>query len=453
MPPRLDSRTRREVRLLTRLSAPVVVGNLGIVGLWATDTIMVGRFGGTAIAAVAAASTWSYAVSVVGRGAAKGLDPLVAQAVGRGDRAAAAAWLRRGVAAALLLSPPIVVLHLLVGPGLRLLGQPASLLPLAVPYTWILAIDVPLMLVFGAVQQHLQAQGRMRPPAAAILAGNLVNIGLNLLLMFGLGPLPGLGPLGCAWATVLSQAFMLVLLLALARRELRGDLSAGAAKGRIFDRDLLRLLALGLPIGLQLGVETWGFQLAGVMMGWLGEVELAGHAVALNVATISFMIPMGIGAAVATRTGQLAGAGRPWLPAARTGIGMGALVMSLFGLLFLIAPGLIGRLYTDDPAVIAMVVLLLPLAGAFQLFDGTQVVSFGALRGLADVRVPTLVNVVAYWGLGLPLAWALAFPFGLGARGVWMGLVVSLALVAVLLLGRIAVLARATPTGSLAPHR
>lgn len=431
-----------ELRLLFGLAWPVIIGNLGAVGLWVADTVMVGQFGGAALAAVALASTWSFGVSVIARGAAKGLDPLVAQAFGRGDRFAAGRSLVHGLWMAAILSVPVILLHLVGGPGLRLLGQPESLLELAGAYSAILAVDVPFMLAFAVLQQFLQALGLMRPSAVAILLGNVLNIGLNQLFMHGLGPIAGLGPLGCAFATVISQVFMLGVLLILARRELRAWWPEG---GLAVGRDLAGLwqvFSLGLPVGVQFAIETWGFQLAGIMVGWIGEVELAAHAIALNISTVSFMTPMGIGAAVATRVGQLQGAGRDWGLSAATGIGMGAAVMSLSAIVFTSLPAWLGGLYTNDLAVIAMMVLLLPVAGAFQLFDGVQVVSFGVLRGLADVRVPTAINLVAYWGMGLPLAWVLGFPLGLGARGVWMGLVLSLAVVAGLLLLRIRALHR-----------
>ncbi len=431
-----------ELRLLFGLAWPVIIGNLGAVGLWVADTVMVGQFGGAALAAVALASTWSYGVSVIARGAAKGLDPLVAQAFGRGDRFGAGRSLVHGLWMAAILSVPVILLHLVGGPGLRLLGQPESLLGLAGSYSVILAVDVPFMLAFAVLQQFLQALGLMRPSAVAILLGNVLNVGLNLLFMHGLGPLAGMGPLGCAFATVFSQVFMLVVLLVLARRELREWWPEGGLRVGRDLAGLWQVFALGLPVGLQLAIETWGFQLAGIMVGWIGEVELAAHAIALNISTVSFMTPLGIGAAVATRVGQLQGAGRDWGLSAVTGIGMGAAVMSLSAILFTLFPAWLGGLYTNDLAVITMMIVLLPVAGAFQLFDGVQVVSFGVLRGLADVRVPTAINLVAYWGMGLPLAWALGFPLGLGARGVWMGLVLSLAVVAGLLLLRIRALHR-----------
>lgn len=431
-----------ELRLLSSLAWPVIIGNLGAVGLSVADTVMVGGFGGAALAAVALASTWSWAVSVIARGAAKGLDPLVSQAFGRGDRPAAGRALVHGIWMALILSIPVGLLHLWGGPGMRLLGQPEGLLDLAGRYAAILAIDVPFMLVFAVLQQFLQALGLMRPAAVAILLGNLVNVGLNLLFMFGVGPFAGLGPIGCAYATVLSQVFMLAVLVALARRELRAWWPSTGWWVGLDGRGLWAVFALGLPVGLQFAVEVWGFQLAGIMVGWIGEVELAAHAIALNISTVSFMLPSGIAAAVATRVGQLQGADKDWGRAAVTGIAMGAGVMCLSALLFSLVPSGLGGLYTDDAAVIAVLVLLLPVAGAFQLFDGVQVVSFGALRGLADVRVPTAVNLLAYWGVGLPLAWFLAFRWDLGARGVWMGLVLALAIVAGMLLWRLSTLHR-----------
>ncbi|MCK6506481.1 MATE family efflux transporter [Myxococcota bacterium] len=431
-----------ELRALWRLAWPVVLSNLGAMGMGVVDTVMTGAFGGQALAAVALATTWGWGVAVVGRNVAKGLDPLVAQAFGAGAHERARRLLVQAVVLGLALSLPVALLHLVAAPGLALLGQPAALLSLAGQYAAVLALGVPMMMLVAFLQQFFQALGIVRPFTVAVVLANLLNAGLNLLLMHGVGAWPGLGPIGCAWSSVIGMAFMLAVVLLLTRRELArwwpGDWRRVAR-----DRAGLRaVLVLGLPVGMQIAIETWGFQFAGVMVGWLGEAPLAAHSVVMNLATVSFMVPLGIGAAAATRVGHQVGAGQPWGRAAATALSCGAGVMLLSAGLFSTFPGRLAGLYTQDAAVLSIAVLLLPVAGTFQLFDGLQAVGFGVLRGLADVRVPALINILAYWLLGLPLGWALAFPAGLGARGLWVGLVVSLALVATSLLIRIAWLHR-----------
>ena len=202
------------------------------------------------------------------------------------------------------------------------------------------------------------------------------------------------------------------------------------------------MLRLGLILGLQFGFEVWAFHAAGFMMGRLGAVTFAAHAVAINLATVSFMLPSGVGVAAATRVGTLVGAGFPWGRSAAIAIGLGAGVVLLPALAFVVAARPLATIYTRDPAVVAVAAAIIPLAGAFQLFDGTQAVAFGVLRGAGDVKIPAIVNVLGYWLFGLPIGWVLAFPAGTGARGVWDGLVLGLAAVAVLLVVRVRRLSR-----------
>jgi MATE family multidrug resistance protein len=196
-----------------------------------------------------------------------------------------------------------------------------------------------------------------------------------------------------------------------------------------------RLFRLGFPVGLQQGLEVWGFSAAGIMVGWQGESALAAHTLCLNLASISFMIPLGIGIAAGTRVGNLLGAGKPWGVAAWTAVAMGLGVMSISGFFFSTFPAQILGLYRPEAAVLAVGVSILPIAGAFQLFDGVQAVSFGVLRGAGDMRMPALANVIGYYCVGLPLGWYLSQ--SMGARGIWMGLTLSLATVAILLVFRI----------------
>ena len=201
-------------------------------------------------------------------------------------------------------------------------------------------------------------------------------------------------------------------------------------------------MRLGLALGFQFGFEVWAFHAAGFMMGRLGAIPFAAHAIAINLATISFMVPSGIGAAAATRVGQLVGAGEEWKQSAWVAVGLGALVMTIPAAAFVLGARGLTRFYSVDPGVLAVAVAILPLAGAFQLFDGVQAVAFGVLRGAGDTRVPAIANVVGYWIIGLPAGCLLAFSLGWSARGVWSGLVLGLAAVAGLLLARIVVLAK-----------
>jgi MATE family multidrug resistance protein len=428
----VEASLRGELSRAWQLAWPVSLGMLGLTGMSTVDTLMVGRLGAETMAAVALGSSWFFGLNVVGMGALRALDPVLGQAFGARDEPGLARGMVQGFAMAGLLVVPLVVLQLLAEPGLRLLGQPEHLLPVAATWCQVAAAGVPGWLLFSAARQCLQAVGVVRPATVAILLANLLNILLDWVLIFALG----LGPLGAAIATTIGQYALFGFTLWLGWDVLGPRLRAW--KDGLKLRPLLGLLALGVPLGAQMAAEAWAFHLAGLMMGWLGELEIAANAVVLNLATLSFMLPFGVSTAAATRVGNLVGAELPWVPAARASLLLGAGVMAGSALAFSLVPQTLARIYTDDPSVIVLVASLLPIAAAFQLFDGIQVVAFGVLRGAGDLRLPSIANLVGYWVLGLPLGGWLAFRAGWGAHGLLTGLAIGVTAVAALLLARVA---------------
>jgi MATE family multidrug resistance protein len=339
-----------------------------------------------------------------------------------------------------ILALPATVLYAFAGVALRTLGQPADLIPLAASYCRALMPGLPAIFAFIVLRNFLQAVGIVRPATYAIVIANVANAGLDWILMFGKLGLPALGAVGCAVSTSINEWLMLALLVFFSRRTLRAYWPGWAGA---FDAvPLRRMMKLGTTLGFQFAFEVWAFHAAGFMMGRLGTVAFAAHAIAINLATISFMIPAGIGAAAATRIGHLVGSENEWYRSGWLGIGMGAAVMTVPAALFVLAPRHLAAFYTHDAAVLATAAVILPLAGAFQLFDGVQAVAFGVLRGAGDTHLPAAANIVGYWAVGLPAGWILAFTLGWGARGVWAGLVVGLAVVALILIGRVRSLAR-----------
>lgn len=426
-----------EARRLVRLAWPVSLGMLAMMGMGVVDTVLVGRLGGEAMAVVAVSMTWFFGVAILAIGAVRAVDPLVSQAYGAGDRAAAGRVLVQGAGMSALLLPVTFALLLLAEPGLRLMGQPPEILDAAGAYCRVLMLAAPGMVAFSLLRQVLQGMGEVRPATVVMIVANVLNAALVWLFLFVLET----GPLGCAVATSLAQWFLFAGLAWLSRGTLR-EIRPPEGWLAVRWEPVARLATLGIPLGFQMGMEVWGFSAAGMMIGRFGATPLAAHAVVMNLATISFMVPMGISAAAGTRVGNLVGAGLPWTRAGWLGIGLGAGVMIVSGAAFTLFPGALVRLYTPEAEVVALAATLLPLAGTFQLFDGTQVVAFGVLRGAGDVRLPTLANVVGYWILGLPLGAWLAFGAGWGPRGVWVGLVLALAVVATLLTLRVAQIAR-----------
>jgi MATE family multidrug resistance protein len=236
---------------------------------------------------------------------------------------------------------------------------------------------------------------------------------------------------------VLADLGMAGMVLWLVREELRRWWPSQLKDFKSEVQALKKLLVLGVPVGFQQGLEVWGFSIAGLMMGWLGKEVLAAHSLCLNLSSISFMFPFGIGLAACTQVGQLLGAGRDWGRAAGIALGCGAGSMLCFSALFGLFPELPLGIYRPKPEVLAIALGLLPVASAFQLFDGIQGVAFGILRGVGDVRLPALINVIGYYLVGLPLGYYLTFKTDFGARGIWVGLTMALATVAGLLLLRL----------------
>jgi multidrug resistance protein, MATE family len=430
--------TRADVVALSRLAGPLVLIQVGTMLMGVVDTIMVGQLSASALAATALGNLYFFSISIFGMGVLFALDPIVAQALGAGDELAVRRGLQRGLVLALLLCVPIGLFLLTVRPVLTLVGQPAEIIPDAAGYVYRTLPGLPAFLLFVVLRQTLQAHQRTAAIMWTIVASNLLNAGLNYLWVFGHGGFPALGVLGSAWATTVSRWFMAFMLLGLGWRHLAPYLRALAPN--VFDlRPLGRMLALGAPIGAQMLLEAGVFSTVALLMGSLGVVPVAAHHVAINLASLTFMVPLGVSSAATVLVGHAVGRGdvggvhRSTL----TALGMGAGFMLLMAVLLVGLPEFLAGIYTRDAEVLALAALLLPIAGVFQVFDGLQVVAIGLLRGLGDTRVPMIANIIAFWVIGFPVSLWLAFPLGLGAVGLWWGLVVGLIMVAVFLIVRV----------------
>lgn len=424
-----------EIGRLASLAWPVAVAQLGFMLLGVVDVLMVSQLGGGALAGVMLGHTLAFSLQALLMGAAIGLDPLFSQAIGarRPDRAGEA--LARGLAVLGVLCVPITLLHLLAEPLLLLAQQPPDAAAIGGDYAVVRTLSVPMFALLVLLRSLLQARGQMMPGAWAILVGNLVNVLVNGALIFGWFGVPAIGPVGAAWASVASTAVMLGIMVSLS-----GDLFRVVRPRWSAVADLpamVRVAALALPVSAQIALESWGFSVSTLLMGWIGETELAAHAIALTLASLAFMVPLGISSAASARVGNLLGGEHPWGRAAVVAVGMGAVSMAFFMVPFALIPGTLAQQFTREVEVAAVVAVLLPVAAGFGFFDAVQVVTFGVLRGVGDTAVPAAANIVAYYGLGLPLGAALAFVLGWGAVGIWCGLAAALASVACLLLLRL----------------
>ena len=430
---------RRDLEAMMRLALPVVVAQVGMMLLGVVDTMVVGHLSSEALAAVALGHVAIIAVSSFGVGLLLALDPLVAQAVGAGDTVAIRRSVQRGMVLAIGLMVPSTLLLMPIETVLTVLRQPPETVPIAAAYVRICIPGLLPFYGFVVLRQSLQAMGRLRPIVITIVVVNLFNLVADWALVFGAGPIPQLGPVGSAWATTAARTLLFVVLMIAARTELAPLL------GR-FDRAVLQLqplwrtVRLGTPIGFQVQLEMVAFAVIALLMGGLGTVQMAAHQVAINLASLTFMVPLGVSSAAAVRVGRAIGAGDDGgaRRAAAAGLLIGAGFMSLMAALFIGAPRLLATAYTSVEEVVVLAAMLIPVAGYFQIFDGLQVVSAGVLRGAGDTRAPLFVNIVGFWCVGLPTSITLAFKLGYGPQGLWWGLVAGLGAVAAFLLTRVA---------------
>jgi multidrug resistance protein, MATE family len=429
---------RDDLRATVRLALPVVVIQVGMMAMGVVDTIMVGHLSPQALAAVALGNLYFFGLAIFGMGTLMVLDPVVAQAVGAGDEPAIARGIQRGVLLAALLTLPAALLLLVAEGFMTLARQPAEVVPLAAAYAVRLAPGVLPFFVFVVFRQSLQSMRVTAPIVLAIVAANLVNAALNWMLIFGRLGAPAMGVVGSSWATTASRWLLAIFLVLLVRRRLAGYL--WPVRRETWEAaPLARMLRLGLPIGGQMVLEFGAFACVALMMGWLGTREMAGHQVAINLASLTFMVPLGTADAASVLVGQAVGRGDPAgaRGASASALLCGAGFMSLAAIVFLTLPARLAGLYTTDATVLAVAAALIPLAGIFQVFDGLQAVAGGILRGLGETRVAMLVNLLGYWALGLPVSYLLGFRLGLGPAGLWWGLVIGLAVVATVLLTRV----------------
>jgi len=432
---------RREARALVALAWPVVCTQLGMMAIGLTDIWMVGRLGARELAAVALGDTCLFGSLIVGFGLVMGIDPLVSQAHGAGEGPLAGRAFQRGVVVALLASLPLAAVWLNVDRILVLVGQDPGLAALAQTYATPQVYTLAPALLFGVLRQYLLGRGMMLPPLWIILGAIGINAVLNWSLVFGHLGLPRMGVQGAGTATAITRGLMMAGLAALIfLRGLHRDAWAPLNREVLAWAGLRQVLQIGLPIAVQLALEVWAFNTTTLFAGRMGTDTAAAHIIVLKIASTSFMFPLGISIASATRVGNLLGAGdrAGAQRAAWAAFALGAGIMALFAGLFLVIPGPLARLFNTDPEVVALAVSVFPVAAAFQVFDGTQIVGAGILRGMGTTRPAAVFNLLGYYLLALPLAWALGFHTRLALRGVWIGLSVGLAVVALLCVGWIA---------------
>jgi len=435
---------RSEFMPMLKIAVPVVLAELGWMTMGVVDTVMVGRLGPEAISAAGVGNAMHIAFAIFGMAVMLGLDTLVSQAYGAHDIDDCHRWFFDGLTLAGLMTVPIMAVLTLVWFAIPEMGFHDAVRPLLDSYFGVLIWSTPFLLAYAVCRRYLQGMHAATPVMFALVTANLINAAGNWLLVYGHLGLPALGVRGSAWATVISRAYMLAALLVAVwwidkRRtaELVSQDSSAARLSKVglwhVDRTLnaarlRRLLALGLPAASQVGAEVGVFALATALSGMLDPISSASHQIALNLAGVAFMVPLGLGSAGAVRVGHAVGARDSARASAAgwTAILLAAGFMIVAALTFVVVPTQLIGLFTKDPDVLSVGTSLLLLAAVFQLFDGIQGVITGTLRGIGDTRTPMVVNLVAHWLVGLPTGYLLCFVMGWGVYGLWVGLSLGL---------------------------
>ncbi|NOT75914.1 MAG: MATE family efflux transporter [Cyclobacteriaceae bacterium] len=430
---------RSEIKTSFLLAYPVMLSQLGHVMMGVSDNVMVGHLGAEELAASGLANVAFNVLMLFGIGVSYAITPLVATADGEKNIFNINETLRHGLVINVVTSLVLVTIVFFAKNLLYHIDQPAEVIALSIPYLEIITFSIIPMLIFQTYRQFSEGLSNTWIPMIIVLACNVLNILLNYILIYGHAGFPALGLNGAGWATFISRIVMGCSLAAFIYyaprfRQYRPGFAFGKYSRALFSK----MLNIGLPAGLQFIFEVAAFDFSLVMMGWMGTSALAAHQIAINLATVSYMTTSGLAAAAAIRVSHELGKGdiTALRKAAFVLLGMALSLMTAWGIFFVVGKNFLPQLYVEDLEVIRVAGPLIIIAGLFQLSDGMQVVIIGALRGLQDVKIPSVFIFISYWIIGLPLGYWLGFQAGLGPVGIWTGLLVGLTLTATAMVWR-----------------
>ncbi|WP_407930672.1 MATE family efflux transporter [Ignavibacterium album] len=418
------------------LAYPVIIGQLGLIMMGVVDSIMVGELGAVPLAAASLSNSLIFIVLIIAIGNSIAVTPLVAILVGAKKSDECGVYFRQSLLVNLVMGF-LVFLIILVGVNyLHLLGQSFSVQQKAKSYMIIIGLSIFPLMIFQTYKQFIEGLSIMRPAMIITLAANLINVFANWVLIFGELGFPRLELDGAGWATFISRLFMAISLMIFVMYNKRFRIYDVSFHFRSLNFPVIRrILSVGLPSGFQYFFEVGAFSFAVIMIGWIGANELAAHQIAISLASVSFMGVLGISQAGGILVGNAVGEQSVQLvrKSGFTAIALGMIWMSVSGIIFILFRNHLPFIYIRDEAVIRIASQLLIIAALFQLSDGIQAVGIGILRGLTDVKGPTVITFVAYWIISLPIGYLLAFQFGYGVIGVWIGLLIGLTCSAIML--------------------
>lgn len=418
------------------LAYPVCLSQLGHIMVGVVDTAMVGFIGTNEQAAVSLANSLYTIILVFGIGVSIGVTPMIAISDSQKDLSQSSILLINSLVLNIFVGISLFILLYFISPVLHILGQPSNVVELAIPFLNVIMLSMVPLSIFLTFKQFTEGLSYTRFAMIITVSANLLNIALNYILIFGKLGFSPMGLMGSCWASFISRMMMAVsmFLYVYLGKSFKTYWNFFSLKEISF-KEIRKILTIGIPVALQRIFEVGIFSISALMIGWIGAKELAAHQIALSVAAMTYMVASGLEAAAMVRVGNYFGLANT---SALRKAGYSAFVMVIIfmlfcAILFIFGKNLIPTFFTFDEEVIFIASTLLIIAAFFQLSDGLQVVALGALRGMKDVRVPTFITLAAYWAIGLPSGYILAFIFGLGARGVWYGFVIGLSAAAVFL--------------------
>ena len=430
---------RDEIKKTLFLSLPIVVSQLGQMLMSVVDNIMVGKVGTEALAAASIANAIFTLIMVVGFGLTMAVTPLTAIAFGGGKDEECGIILRQGILVNLFFGFLLCGVTFLFSECIQYLNQPDEIVGPAALYMKVLGVSMLPLMLFHSYRQFAEGVSYLKPAMVIMLLANIINIFANWIFIYGnLGVAP-LGLTGAGIATISSRTFMAVTLMIVIIKSPKMKRFDPTLNYRKIDFPMMRrLLAIGIPAGFQYFFEVSAFAASSIMIGWMGTVALAAHQIALNLASISFMVAMGISSAGTIRVSNAVG--RKDIHGTRIAGFSATLLcagfMALAGLIFILFRFFLPTLYISEKEVIDISAALLVIVAFFQISDGTQAVGLGILRGMTDMKIPTLITLAAYWLIGLPSGYLMAFKLDMGIYGVWYGLLISLTASAFLMMLR-----------------
>jgi MATE family multidrug resistance protein len=429
---------RNDYRNLIVLALPIIIGQLGGIVTGLADTLMVGWHSTEELAASSFVNNVINAFIITGTGFSFGLTPLIGEALAKRRHWAVGRWLRNSLMANLTTVAITVAILLGIYLNLDHMGQPEELLPLIRPYFAIIMVSLPFLMAANAFRQFVEAISDPKVSMWILIAGNVLNILGNYVLIYGKCGMPEMGLYGAGISTLVSRVIMLLLFVVVFVVKRRyAAYRLGFMASRADGTSWRRLNALGWPIGLQQGLEAGTFCLTAIMVGWVGSLSLAAHQIVITISTFSYTTFLGLGAAVAIRVGYFKGAD-DWAQVRKitaAGLHIGVFTAAIVCAILLLVKNDISGLFTSDMEVAAIVISLFPILILYQFFDSAQIILANALRGLADVKVIMWVSLVTNFLIAIPSGYLLGFPCGMGIRGVWMAYPIGF-FFSVLLLGR-----------------